>query len=51
LQLGLASPDGQPRDPAQVLDRGADDVDPRVGVVDPVDRHFVDAQAGALGKD
>ena len=27
-----------------------DDVDPRVGVVDPVDRHLVDAQAGALGE-
>ena len=33
-------------DPAQVLDRGADDVDARVGVVDPVDRHLVDAQPG-----
>ena len=41
----------QPGDPAQVLERGADDVDARVGVVDPVDRHLVDAQAGALGED
>ncbi len=38
-------------DPAQVVERGADDVDARVGVVDPVDRHLVDAQAGALGED
>ena len=27
-----------------------DDVDARVGVVDPVDRHLVDAQAAALGE-
>jgi hypothetical protein len=40
----------EPGDPTQVGDRGANDVDPRVGVVDPVDRHLVDAQAGALGE-
>ena len=27
-----------------------DDVDPAVGVVDPVDRHLVDAQPGPLGE-
>ena len=30
--------------------RGADDVDPGVGVVDPVDGHLVDAQAVVLGE-
>jgi hypothetical protein len=40
----------QPRDAAQVLDRGAHDVDARVGVVDPVDRDLVDAQPAALGE-
>ena len=30
--------------------RGRDDVDTAVGVVDPVDRHLVDAQPGALGQ-
>jgi hypothetical protein len=38
-------------DPAQVVERDADDVDAGVGVVDPVDRDLVDAQAGALGED
>ena len=33
----------------EVVDRGVHDVDPGVGVVDPVDRHLVDAQPGALG--
>ncbi len=41
----------QARDAAQVLDRGAHDVHARVGVVDPVDRDLVDAQATALGED
>ena len=35
---------------AQVGDGGRDDVDAAVGVVDPVDRHLVDAQAGPLGQ-
>ncbi len=38
-------------DALEVLDRRADDVDARVGVVDPVDRHLVDAQAAPLGED
>ena len=37
-------------DPAKVGDRGLHDVDPAVGIVDPVDRHLVDAQPGALGE-
>ena len=37
--------------PLQVLERGADDVDARVGVVDPVDRHLVDPQPAPLGED
>ena len=36
--------------PLQVGDRGGDDVDPAVRVVDPVHRHLVDAQPGALGE-
>ena len=36
--------------PAEVVDRGARDVDAAVGVVDPVDRHLVDAQAVVLGE-
>ena len=40
----------QPRDALEVVDRGADDVDARVGVVDPVDRHLVDPQPAALGE-
>ena len=36
------------RDAAQVVQRGADDVHARVRVVDPVDRHLVDAHALAL---
>ena len=34
------------RHPAQVAERGVDDVDPRVRVVDPVDRDLMDAQPG-----
>jgi hypothetical protein len=41
----------QAGDPAQVLHDGGQDVDPAVGVVHPVDRHLVDAHAGALGHD
>ena len=36
--------------PLQVVQRRRDDVDPAVGVVDPVDRHLVDPQPGALGQ-
>ena len=36
--------------PRRSLERGAHDVDARVGVVDPVDRHLVDAQAAPLGE-
>ena len=35
---------------AQVVQRGAHDVHARVGVVDPVDRHLVDAQPAPLGE-
>ena len=38
-------------DAPQVRRRGADQVDPRVEVVDPVDRDLVDAQPDALGGD
>ena len=38
----------QPRDALEVGDRGADDVHARVGIVDPVDRHLVDAQPAPL---
>ena len=58
---GRGEPDGgeardrrrerEPRDALEVVDRGADDVHARVGVVDPVDRHLVDAQAVAAGED
>ena len=34
----------------QVVARGAPHVDARVGVVDPVDRYFLDPQAGPLGE-
>ena len=40
----------QPRDAAQVVDRGAHDRDARVRVVDPVDRHLVDPQPAPLGE-
>ena len=43
----------RPADPPHALevgDGGGDDVDPRVGVVDPVDGHLVDAQPGPLGQ-
>ena len=40
----------QARYAAQVIERGARDVDARVGVVDPVDRHLVDSQPLALGE-
>ena len=45
-------PEGAPDAPdaAQVGQGGGDDVDPGVGVVDPVHRHLVDPQAGALGQ-
>ena len=47
----LGPPDEQPPDPAQVVGRGRDDVHPRVGVVDPVDRDLADAQAQPLRRD
>jgi len=39
---------GQAGDAAQVLERGAGDVDARVGILDPVDGHLVDPQAAPL---
>jgi len=58
--VGLAQPrhlerapgeaEADPLDPAQVAQRGVDDVDPRVGVVDPVHWHLVDAQPGPFGQ-
>ena len=41
---------GQPGDAAQVLQRRAQQRHARVGVVDPVDRHLVDAQPAPLGE-
>ncbi len=41
----------QPPDATQVIDGRRDDVDPRVGVVDPVDGNFSDAQTQALRGD
>ena len=38
----------QPRDAAQVVDRGAHDAHARVRVVDPVDGHLVDPQPAPL---
>ena len=43
-------PGAQADDAAQVGQGGGDDVDPGVGVVDPVHRHLVDAQPGPLGQ-
>ena len=40
----------QPGDALQVGDGGLHDVDPAVGVIDPVDRHLVDTQAGPLAE-
>ena len=40
----------QPGDALEVGDRGGQQVHPAVGVVDPVDGDFVDAQPGALGR-
>ena len=53
LQRDAAGREGaaEPGDALQVVDRGAHDVDRRVGVVDPVHRHLVDAQPGAFGED
>ena len=42
---------GQPQDAAYVVAGGPQDVDPAVGVVHPVDRDLVDAQAGTFGQD
>ena len=55
-QLGDRQPAGperpqHPRDAGEVGLGGLDDVDPAVRVVDPVDRHLVDPQAGAFGQD
>ena len=43
-------PEREPRDALEVVDRGADDGDARVRVVDPVDRHLVDPQPAPLGE-
>ena len=43
-------PPGDPRHAAQVVQRRTDDVDPAVGIVDPVHRHLMDAQAVAFGE-
>ena len=40
----------QPGHALQIICGRRHDVDPAVGVVHPVDGHFVDAQAGALGQ-
>ena len=40
----------QPADTLEVGGGGGDDVDPTVGVVDPVDGHLVDAQTAAFGE-
>jgi len=40
----------EPDDAAQVADGGRQQVDSRVRVVNPVDWHLVDAQAGPLGQ-
>ena len=49
-----SAPPGAPQQPRDARAgrraRSCDDVDARVGVVDPVDRHLVDAQAVALGQ-
>jgi len=45
-----AEPPGQPRDTAQVSERGGEDVDARVAVVDPVHGDFVDAQPCSFGQ-
>ena len=54
-QPAPGAPGGQARasrhDALQVLAGGVDDVDAAVRIVDPVDGHLVDAQAGALGED
>ena len=46
----LAKPRSSRADALEVGGRGGHDVDPAVGVVDPVDRHLVDAQPAALGQ-
>ena len=52
---GQAPGDEAPRPrratPLQVVEGGGDDVDARVGVVDPVHRDLVDAHAGSLGQE
>ena len=52
VQVSVPGPEPpqHPERPAQVVDGSAPDVDPAVGVVDPVDRHLVDAQPVVLGE-
>ena len=40
----------QPRDALEIGGRGGHDVNPAVRIVDPVHRHFVDAQSNAFGQ-
>ena len=47
--IGAAS--AEPGHAAQVVQRGRDDVDARVRIVDPVDRHLVDAHPAPLRQD
>lgn len=49
-RVPVASPLPTRQTPEQVLASGIDDVDPAVRVVDPVDGHLVDAQAGSFGE-
>jgi hypothetical protein len=55
LEIGDRQPAGDQipvhaGDPGQICAGGSDDVDPAVGVIHPVDRHLVDAQAHSLGE-
>ena len=50
LDRAAGQPPGHPGDAAQVGQGSGEDVDPRVAVVDPVHRDFVDAQPGPFGQ-
>ena len=50
MKRAIRDREREPRDALEVVDRGADDVDARVRVVDPVDRHLVDPQPAPLGE-
>ena len=50
LDRAAHQPAAQPRDAVQVRQGGGHDVDPGVGVVDPVHRDLVDAQASPFGQ-